>query len=145
MAVFLADGMRWRYKWLVGPPLLVEGYADPHVLTSLWLHRHSYKLPHFLVPTIFSTVGAPWTHQGVYQLRFDVWTNLPLFSPITMSLLLRRYEILYYPGEVLGQLLPNGSLSDTLGRLERDATSLVSLVLAEQPLVMELPLVSPAS
>ncbi|UYV72045.1 Myo20 [Cordylochernes scorpioides] len=55
---------RWRYKWLVGPPLLVEGYADPHVLTSLWLHRHSYKLPHFLVPTIFSTVGAPWTHQG---------------------------------------------------------------------------------
>ncbi|UYV75275.1 K02A2.6-like [Cordylochernes scorpioides] len=86
MAVFLADGMKWRYKRLVGPPLLVEGYADPHVLTSLWLHRHSYKSPHFLVPTIFSTVGAPWTHQGVYQLRFDVWTNLPLFSQITMPL-----------------------------------------------------------
>ncbi|UYV84895.1 PHLPP2 [Cordylochernes scorpioides] len=79
LQVLALDYNGWRYKWLVGPPLLVEGYADPYVLTSLWLHRHSYKLPHFLVPTIFSTVGAPWTHQE-FRANHNLLDLLPDFT-----------------------------------------------------------------
>ncbi|UYV82372.1 hypothetical protein LAZ67_21001853 [Cordylochernes scorpioides] len=87
----------WRYKWLVGPPLLVEGYADPHVLTSLWLHRHSYKLPHFLVPTVFSTVGAPWTHQDHIVVSFDVKS---LYLSLPHPLIISGFKKLLYNTQI---------------------------------------------
>ncbi|UYV82190.1 hypothetical protein LAZ67_21001302 [Cordylochernes scorpioides] len=70
-------GQGWRYKWLVGPPLLVEGYTDPHVLTSLWLHRHSYKLPHFRCTkhllhsrcTVDAPRLRPSTKQAIFRAR----------------------------------------------------------------------------